>query len=854
MNNIKIPADATQIIERLEKAGFEAYVVGGCVRDSLLGKNPHDWDITTSALPEQVKSLFSHTVDTGLKHGTVTVLLEKEPFEVTTYRIDGEYDDGRHPNQVEFTLSLEEDLKRRDFTINAMAYNPQRGLVDLFGGIEDLEKGIIKCVGNPVERFSEDALRMMRAVRFAAQLGFEIEANTKNAIKDLAPTLKVVSAERIREELCKLLVSDRPKDIVTLYELGLTKVFLPEFDVMMECEQNTPHHMYTVGRHSVEGMALAPNDLNLRLVMLLHDVAKPEVKTTDADGHDHFLDHPIVGAEKTRQILRRLRFDNETIRIVTRFVRYHDERPRLTKESIRKAIVRIGPDMFPDFFVVQRADIGAQSTYKREEKEKNIDIFQQFYREIIEEKECLSIRDMEINGRDLIDMGMKPGPKLGDVLDELFEEVVEDPKKNNKEYLFKKAKNLANLCIVVVTAFALLSGCGKKNPGANIAKAPMTNGGVVSEETKEDSSTDLYVVKELDTIKQSLSVVSLQSGNELRFDYKTGTEFFDQYGNYAVWSKFIPGTIVTLGDVKTDSTVSKVSMYGNTFRFDNITNYVIDNNGNLISFGDEKFLFDSKMAVLSGDDIVGPDAIKEGDILSIIGEGKDAYCIVISESCGTLKLTNTSKFDGSIIDIGGKVFAEISRNLELDVPEGTYTVTVANDGYGGECEVTIARNEQTVVDLSQLEGEGPKTCQLRFNVGTADCQIYLDGKKVLNNTTEEVKYGTHTLVVSAAGYDTWKKYLVVNSKTATIDIGLTETQETNENTTQTVTDETINNNNQTTGTIHNQADTTTSQLAGALAGSLANSMTTNGTTSQDTTGSDLEYYSTLSNIITNLLE
>ena len=181
MNNIKIPADATQIIERLEKAGFEAYVVGGCVRDSLLGKNPHDWDITTSALPEQVKSLFSHTVDTGLKHGTVTVLLEKEPFEVTTYRIDGEYDDGRHPNQVEFTLSLEEDLKRRDFTINAMAYNPQRGLVDLFGGIEDLEKGIIKCVGNPVERFSEDALRMMRAVRFAAQLDFEIETTAKLA-------------------------------------------------------------------------------------------------------------------------------------------------------------------------------------------------------------------------------------------------------------------------------------------------------------------------------------------------------------------------------------------------------------------------------------------------------------------------------------------------------------------------------------------------------------------------------------------------------------------------------------------------------------------------------------------------
>ena len=189
MNNIKIPADATQIIERLEKAGFEAYVVGGCVRDSLLGKTPHDWDITTSALPEQVKSLFSHTVDTGLKHGTVTVLIGKEGFEVTTYRIDGEYDDGRHPNQVQFTLSLEEDLKRRDFTINAMAYNPTRGLVDLFGGISDLEERIIRCVGDPIARFSEDALRMMRAVRFAAQLDFEIEANTKQAVKEAVNNL-----------------------------------------------------------------------------------------------------------------------------------------------------------------------------------------------------------------------------------------------------------------------------------------------------------------------------------------------------------------------------------------------------------------------------------------------------------------------------------------------------------------------------------------------------------------------------------------------------------------------------------------------------------------------------------------
>jgi len=851
MNNIKIPANATQIIERLETAGFEAYVVGGCVRDSLLGKTPHDWDITTSALPEEVKSLFSHTVDTGLKHGTVTVLIEKEGFEVTTYRIDGKYDDGRHPNQVEFTLSLEEDLKRRDFTINAMAYNPSRGLVDLFGGINDLDNKIVKCVGNPNERFSEDALRMMRAVRFAAQLDFEIEANTRSAIKELSSTLSVVSAERIREELCKLLVSDRPGDIVTLYELGLTKVFLPEFDVMMTCEQNTPHHRYTVGMHTVEGIKLAPNDLVLRLIMLLHDVAKPEVKTTGADGKDHFLNHPIVGAERAREIMHRLRFDNETTRKVVRLVRYHDERPRLTKESVRKAIVRIGVDAFPDFFVVQRADIGAQSLYQIEQKEANIDKFQQLYREIIEEQDCLSIKDMEINGKELIEMGMKPGPELGDVLDTLFEEVVEDPKKNNRDYLFSKAKKLANLCVVLV-AFIFAMGCGKKDPGANIQKAGMTNGGVQETSNQQDStSEDLYVVKELDVVKQCITVVSLQSGNTLRFDYKTGTEFFNEYGDYEVWSRFFPGTVVTLGEVKTDSTVSRVSIYPDSWRYDDISDYKIDIVNSFIDFAGEKYMLNKNVAIISKDDLFDIDQIKEGDKISIIGEGKQVYSIVVSESTGVIKLINTSKFDGSVIDIGGKVFSEVSRNAEIDVPEGTYTVTAANEGYGGECEVTVVRGETTVIDMTQLEGEGPKMCSLRFNVGAENCKIYLDGELVENNVTKEVRYGTHTLAVTAPGYDTWKKYLVVNSATADIDIGLDETDSA-ANQTQTVTDETLNQ-NATTGTI-----TDNTNLAGTLAGTYANSYTNNtnnNTTSATTdTGSDLEYYSTLSNIITNLME
>lgn len=226
---LEIPKNAETILHILEKAGYEAYVVGGCVRDSILGRSPDDWDITTSAKPEQVKALFHRTVDTGLQHGTVTVLMEKEGYEVTTYRVDGEYEDGRHPKEVTFTASLKEDLKRRDFTINAMAYNPSSGLVDLFGGLEDIERKIIRCVGNPLERFTEDALRIMRAVRFSAQLGFAIEEETRKALKVLAPNLKHVSAERIQVELVKLLMSPHPDYLRVAYEAGITAEFLPEF-------------------------------------------------------------------------------------------------------------------------------------------------------------------------------------------------------------------------------------------------------------------------------------------------------------------------------------------------------------------------------------------------------------------------------------------------------------------------------------------------------------------------------------------------------------------------------------------------------------------------------------------------
>ena len=286
---IKLPEKVKYIIETITEAGFEAYAVGGCVRDSVLGREPDDWDITTSASPYQIKELFPRTVDTGIQHGTVTVMLDKDGYEVTTYRIDGVYEDGRHPREVTFTPDLKEDLKRRDFTMNAMAYNGKTGLIDIFDGRKDMENRIIRCVGDPEERFREDALRMMRAVRFSAQLGYEIEAATETAITHLAENLKKISAERIQVELLKLLCAPYPGRIRSAYELGITKIILPEFDSCMETAQNNPHHCYTVGEHSIRAMEAVEPDKCLRLAMLFHDIGKPVTKTTDQEGIDHFL-------------------------------------------------------------------------------------------------------------------------------------------------------------------------------------------------------------------------------------------------------------------------------------------------------------------------------------------------------------------------------------------------------------------------------------------------------------------------------------------------------------------------------------------------------------------------------------
>ena len=442
MTYIEIPTRAEQILQVLRQHGFEAYVVGGCVRDSVLRRQPGVWDITTSATPQQVKALFERTVDTGIEHGTVTVLMDHEPFEVTTYRIDGIYEDCRHPREVRFTSSLREDLRRRDFTINAMAYSHETGLVDEFGGLEDMRNRVIRCVGDPRERFSEDALRMMRAVRFAAQLGFTLEARTREAIREMAGSLTHISAERIQTELVKLLVSPHPHWIRLAYECGITAVIMPEFDRIMVQRQNNPHHAYTTGEHTLIALQNIPSDRVLRLTMLFHDMGKPDVFTTDETGRDHFRGHAAYSEKIARRIMENLRFDNATVRTVCNLVRNHSWYPKLTGWDVRACAFQMGPELFDSFLLVKRADIKAHHPDVIQEKLDYLKEVRHIWEDIRLHSDCLSLQELQLSGRDLIADGMKPGPAIGGLLQRLLEDVLRFPEHNERGFLLEESRRL----------------------------------------------------------------------------------------------------------------------------------------------------------------------------------------------------------------------------------------------------------------------------------------------------------------------------------------------------------------------------------------------------------------------------
>ena len=429
-----LPPKVKMILGILSENGYEAYVVGGCVRDSILAKNPSDWDITTSAKPEDVCRIFHRTVGTGLKHGTVTVLIGDEQFEVTTYR-------GTAGHSEENTPDLVQDLLHRDFTINAMAYNDKSGLVDIVDGMNDLQRKVVRCVGEPDDRFDEDPLRILRAFRFAAETGFSIDRNTADRIPYFADRLRNVSGERIRDELVKILVSRNPEYWMELYKTGITAAVMPEFDLCMETPQNTPHHFYDVGTHTVKTLMAIEPDRILRLTMLMHDFGKPAMRFHDRLGRDHFKGHAAKSADIARDIMKRLRFDRETINKVCKLIYYHDYRPEPDPKAVRKAVYLIGPELFPLYIKVQWADNCGKSLYKRKEKQERVTRVARVYEQIMAEKPCLSRKELAINGEDLRELGIR-GRETGDILESALLMVLDEPEMNNREVLLKYASDL----------------------------------------------------------------------------------------------------------------------------------------------------------------------------------------------------------------------------------------------------------------------------------------------------------------------------------------------------------------------------------------------------------------------------
>lgn len=438
-----MPKNVDTAINLLQSAGFEAYAVGGCVRDSLLGKTPNDWDITTSAKPEDMKSVFAdfHCIDTGIKHGTVTVVIDGEPLEITTFRLDGEYEDNRHPKSVTFTSNLGADLGRRDFTVNAMAYSKMTGTVDLFGGQNDLKNGIIRCVGDPDRRFNEDALRILRALRFASALDFEIEEKTAQSLLKNRALLGNISEERIAKELLKLVCGKGAKRILTDFAPVLFEI-LPELQPMYKNSHDNPHHCYDIYEHTLIAVESIDPEPTLRFAMLLHDCGKPAVKKFDENGVAHFYGHQRISAEISAQILARLKVSNKFRDKILFLVSNHDRWELYENtEKMPRYLSKFGLDGVLNLLKVMRADVLAQSPEYRYRLDQIADA-EETAKNLAAQKPCLSLSELQINGRTLMDIGIPQGRKLGAVLAQLLDEVIDGVTKNTQEALTTRAREI----------------------------------------------------------------------------------------------------------------------------------------------------------------------------------------------------------------------------------------------------------------------------------------------------------------------------------------------------------------------------------------------------------------------------
>ncbi len=434
---MQLPNYVQSALSRLESAGFAAYVVGGCVRDALMGRTPGDYDVTTDALPEETAAVFAgeRVIGTGLKHGTVTVLLDGKPLEITTYRVDGAYSDARHPDAVRFTRSLREDLARRDFTVNAMAWSPRNGLADPFGGAADIRAGVLRCVGDPDARFREDALRIARLLRFSAVLGFLPEAETAAAARRNRALLERISAERVAAELKKLVCGPDVRRIV-LTETDILGVVLPEILPLRGFDQRNPHHCYDILEHSAAVCEAVPPEPVLRMAALLHDIGKPACFFLGEDGVGHFYGHAQRGAETADAILRRLRYDTAGRERITELVRRHDERIEPTEKGVLRALRRFGPEFFFQLLQLKRADALAHAPDPaRSERLARSEALEALGKSLLEREACFSLRDLAVGGDDLIAAGVPAGPALGQALHKLLDAVTDGAVPNEKAAL-----------------------------------------------------------------------------------------------------------------------------------------------------------------------------------------------------------------------------------------------------------------------------------------------------------------------------------------------------------------------------------------------------------------------------------
>ena len=440
---IVLPKNVKKIIDILNKNNFEAFIVGGCVRDSIIGLIPHDWDICTNAKPEEIKKCFANfnTFDSGIKHGTISIVIDSEVYEVTTYRIDGTYSDNRRPDSITFTSDIAKDLARRDFTINAIAYNEQCGLIDPYGGREDLSDKIIRCVGSPDFRFNEDALRIIRALRFASVYDFVIENETSKSICKNADLLKNIAVERISVEFNKLLCGNSAEEILNNYR-DVIAVFIPEIKPMFDYSQHTKHHNRDLWRHTTYSVKSIDNMPLLRMSMLLHDSGKPKACRRDEDGTCHFKGHPKYSAEMAEIILRRLKYPTDFIETCITLIKYHDVRFNGSKRQLRHVMSAIGDKNVELLLKIQRADIMAQSDYKHKEKLEKLDLACRVYEEVLADKDCFTLKQLKINGNDIKKLGVTEGVKIGKILKMLLSLVIEDKLENKKSALLNKAEEI----------------------------------------------------------------------------------------------------------------------------------------------------------------------------------------------------------------------------------------------------------------------------------------------------------------------------------------------------------------------------------------------------------------------------